>query len=99
MAATNQQVQNFVDTRVRVHSELARQLALSLADDRATIDDVYNAVNAGSPTWTDTRTDGPPHLLTPADVLAFNAFAEDVKNFIVGHGSYAVILKSCVRPV
>jgi hypothetical protein len=57
MAANDAQVQHFADQRVRVHAEAARALVLALDDDRATIDDVYNALNVQSPTWSDTRSD------------------------------------------
>ena len=97
MAATDQQVQAFVDQEVRPHCEQARALALALDFDREVIDDIYNALNVQSPTWSDNRTDGPPHLLTPSDVLAFNSFAEDVRNFIQNHAQYPVVLKACVR--
>lgn len=98
MAATNAQVQNFVNEFVRPHAELARQLELILRNDRSIIDDVYANVNDGASTWADNRTDGPPHLLTKADVLAFNTFAEDVATYIANHAQYPVILKACVRP-
>jgi hypothetical protein len=98
MPATNQQVQNFVDTRIRPHSELARELTLVFDDDRAVIDDVYENLN-NNPTWTDGRTDGPPHLLTPGDVLAINAFMEDIRLAMANHDSWPIILKACVRGV
>lgn len=97
MAATDTQVQHFVDERIRPHCELARQLKILFDDDRASIEDVYNALNVGSPTWSDNRTDGPPHLLTPADVLAVNSFLEDVRTYIAAHGQYPIVLKACVR--
>lgn len=97
--ATDQQVQQFVNARVRVHAESSRALVLAFDDDRASIDSVYNAVNQGSPTWTDVRDDGPPNLLTPADVLAYNAFAENVRAFIKAQPEYQVVLKACVRAV
>ncbi len=95
--ATNLQVQQFVDQRVRPHCELARQLTILLDDDHATIEDVYNSLNQQSPTWTDSRTDGPPHLLTPSDVLAFNTFMEEVRAYLKNHAQYPVVLKACVR--
>ncbi len=97
MPATNAQVQQFVDQYIRPHSELARQLDLVLDNDRAIIDDVYQNVSNSS-TWVDSRTDV-PHQITPNDVLAYNAFAEDVRNFIKNHNSYPVIVKCCVRAV
>lgn len=95
---TNTQIQTFVDTRVRTHSELARALKITFDDDRASIDDIYQALT-NSPTWTDQRTDGVPHLLTAADVLAVNAFMEDVRTYMASHASYPVIIKACVRPI
>lgn len=95
--ATDQQVQKFADERVRPHAEAARNLAVAFDDDIAEIDDVYNALTMQSPTWTDSRTDGPPHLLTPSDVLAFNAFIHDIRDAIKNHPQYAVIEKACVR--
>lgn len=97
MAATNQQVQNFVNERIRPHSEMARALKIVFDDDRAVIEDVYNNLN-NSPTWTDNRTDGPPHLLTPSDVLAVNAFMEDIRTAIANHAQWPVVQKACVRP-
>lgn len=104
--ATNAQVQNFVDTRVRQRCEQMRALYLSLKDDVAVIGDVYaNLTN--SPTWTDGRTDGPPHLAVPNDVLAFNTAASALIAVYEGGltsvmddfaPQYPVILNLCVRP-
>jgi hypothetical protein len=74
MAASDLQVQQFVDQRIRPHAELVRALALAFDDDIAAIDDVYAALTAANPTWADNRTDGPPHLLTASDVIDINAF-------------------------
>ena len=100
-AATDQQVQTYVDTRVRVRAEQIRALYLSCKDDKGLIDDVYTALTEPTPTWTDRRTDGPPHLLTPADVLAWNAFVTAWIALIEGAeaGDYAAVLKACVQPV
>lgn len=99
MPATDAQVQNFVNTRIRPHCELARALALAFADDIASIDDIYAALTQQSPTWTDDRTDGPPHLLTPDDVLAINTFLNDIKTAITTNAQYPIVLKACVRAV
>ena len=97
--ATDQQVQSFVDQRVRPRAEQSRNLATLMLEDIASIDDIYNALNVQTPTWSDNRTDGPPHLAAPADVLAFNAFLHDVSAFITGHAQYPVVQKLCVRPI
>lgn len=73
MAATNLQVQAYVDQRVRPRSNNVVDLINELTQDQAVIGDVYaNLTN--SPTWTDNRTDGPAHLAVPNDVLAWNTF-------------------------
>ena len=92
-------MQRFVNERVRPHAELLRSLVLAFEDDIAAIDDVYAALNIVTPLWSDGRTDGPPHLLTPADVLAFNTFMNDVKTAIKTNVQYPIVLKACVRPV
>ncbi len=99
MPATNQQVQTFVDQRIRPRAEQIRALVLSMQDDISAIDDVFAALNVQSPTWTDTRTDGPPHLLVPNDVLAVNTFLHDAVTALTGDGQYPIVLKACVRPV
>jgi hypothetical protein len=96
--ATNQQVQVFSDTRVRVRCESIRSLVGAVNDDKAEIDDVYAACAQQSPTWTDNRADGPPHLLGPQDILAYNAFISDLQTFINGNANYAIVEKACVRP-
>lgn len=96
--ANNQQIQTWVNERVRPRCEATRGLVASYDDDRAAIDDIYQALN-NSPTWTDQRGDGVPHLATPSDVLAQNAFEEDVRVFMKGHASWPVILRLCVRQI
>lgn len=98
-SATDGQIQSFADSRVRVHAAVARQLVAILDDDRAVIDDVYSALNVQSPTWTDSRADGTPHLLTAADVLAYNGFAEDVRVFIKAHPAWGIVQKACINPI
>lgn len=97
--ATDQQIQNFVDTRVRPQAEAARALALAFDDTIASIGDIYAALNVQSPTWADSRTDGPPHLLLPTDVLAFNTFMNDIRNAIKNHAQYPIVLEACVRGI
>lgn len=98
-SATDVQVQNWVDTRMRPHSELARALAHILDDDISSIDDVFAALTAPTPTWRDTRSDGPPHLLSTSDVLAFNTFIHDIRDAIKNNAQYPIVLKACVRSV
>ena len=75
--ATDAQVQQYVNERCRVRAEQFRALRLAIADDKAVLDDVYEHVSGANSipaTFTDTRPDGPPHLVTPNDVLAYNTF-------------------------
>ncbi len=99
MAATDQQVQQYVNERIRVRAEQCRALLNAMLDDKAAIDDVYAACAAQSPTWTDSRTDGPPHLLGPNDVLAYNSFITALIPNIRDAGDYASVARACVRPV
>lgn len=97
--ATNNQCQSYSDQRVRPRSEQIRALYLACKDDKASIDDVYNALTEQNPQWSDERPDSPPHLLAPADVLAWNAFITAFIGLIEGSeaGDYATVLKGCVR--
>jgi hypothetical protein len=97
--ATDAQVQQYVNERIRVRAEQCRALLNALLDDKAAIDDVYAACAAESPTWTDQRTDGPPHLLAPSDVLAYNAFITALIPNIRDAADYPAVAKACVRPV
>ena len=109
MAATNQQVQNYADQRVRPRCEQIRKLYLSCKDDKASFDDIYANLTGGSP-WADGRTDAPPHLLSASDVLAWNTFITDFIALVEGtfpdvgtangaSGQYPIILKSCVQGI
>lgn len=113
MAATNAQVQNWSDQRTRVRAEQARALRIALADDNAGIGEVY-ANLTDNPDWTDGRTDGPPSLLGPNDLLAFNTFSDSLAKILNGfafadaaakaaavdaiQGQLAIVTKCCVRP-
>lgn len=98
-AATNTQVQRWSDERTRVRAEQARTLVHALEGDTGDVfESVFLNLN-GSPDWEDDRTDGPPNLMTPGDLLAVNSFCADVLAYIKAHGSYPNILKACVRPV
>lgn len=98
-AATNTQVQNFVDQRLRPRAEQIRALLLDMQDDVASIDSVYAAVTESNPTWTDQRTDGPPNLLVASDVAALNTLLHDLITAISGDAQYPIAQKACVRPV
>jgi hypothetical protein len=108
-AATDQQVQTFVNERMRPRAEQMRAVYLAAKDDIAVIGDVYaNVVDAGS-TFADTRSDGPPHLLSRTDVLAYNTFLEMFVKFIegtltndnkaVGSQQWPVMQSACVHAV
>jgi hypothetical protein len=97
-AATNEQVQQFVNNRIRPRAQQIRALLLSMEDDIAALDDVY-ANLTDSPDWTDNRPDGPPHLLEPNDVLAINTFLHDMTTAMRGNAQLPVVLKACVHPV
>ena len=96
--ATDAQVQSFVNNRIRPRAEQIRALEILMTDDISSIDDVYNALNQQSPTWSDNRDDAPPHLLTPSDILAINTFLHDIQDAIKNHAQYPIVLKACVRP-
>lgn len=97
--ADNNQIQHCSDEQVRPLSQAARALVLGLDHFRNAGDDIYHGLDGDNggvgATWTDNRTDGPPHLLVPTDILAFNSFAEDVRAYIKNHGQYPIILKAC----
>lgn len=97
--ATDPQVQQFVNERLRPRAEQIRALLLAMEDDRAAFDDIYAALTAPAPTWDDERADGPPHLLTGNDVLALNTFLYDTITAMRGNAQLPVVLKACVRPV
>jgi hypothetical protein len=99
VAATDQQVQVFVDTQIRPICEAARNLKLQIDGAISQIGDVYAALTEPTPTWTDQRTDAPAHLLSPADVLAINAFLHDISTAIGNDNAYPVVESACVRPV
>lgn len=94
--ATDEQVQQFVDQRVRQRAEQIRALLLAMEDDKLAIGDVY-AHLVDNPTWTDQRSDGPPYLLSANDLLAWNAFISDAVTALRTNENLAVALKGCVR--
>lgn len=99
--ATDQQVQQYVNERVRVRAEQIRALLAALQDDKAAIDDIYAHVSGANDTpatWTDARSDGPPALLGPSDVLAYNSFITALIPNIRDAADYPAVVKACVRP-
>lgn len=104
--ATNIQMQSFCDQRLRIRAEQIRALYLACKDDKLSLDDVY-ARSVGINRWEDNRTDGPPHILesgngaNPDDIGNYNEFITDFIEFIelTKKNSYAVLIKSCVRPI
>jgi hypothetical protein len=97
--ATNQQVQTFSDTIMRPLSEVFRNLLFECQSCSGSIGSVYSALTEENPTWTDSRTDGPPNLLQPSDLLALNAFFDAFIAWAQGQSGWTVIMAACVRPV
>jgi hypothetical protein len=95
--ATDAQVQNYVDTNIRPRCEQIRSLLALMSNDLSLIDDIYAALTQQTPTWTDSRTDAPPHLLTGNDILALNSLLNEIKDAIDNSTQKAVMLKACVR--
>ncbi len=108
MAATDQQMQQYADHRIRVRAEHFRALINSCRDDKAAIDEIYDRAANGAP-WNDNRGDGPPTLLDEQDVLVFNAFITLFLSCIDGtavtgdvvqlNANLPVFQAACVRPV
>ncbi len=106
--ATDQQMQQFVDQRIRVRAEQSRSLIESMRDDKAALDSVYDRAANGA-AWNDARTDWPPKLLGSQDVLVYNSVATLLLKCIDGtatsqditdlHANWAVFQAACVRPV
>lgn len=95
----NLQTQTWANERVRPRAEQTRNLIALYDSDRSSVDDVYTWLTGdGATAWSDNRIDGVPNLLLPSDILAFNAFEEDVRNYAKNHASWPVVLKACVRP-
>jgi uncharacterized protein len=111
--ATDQQMQQYSDQRIRIRAEQWRAMVNACRDDKAAIDAAYDRAANGS-AWSDARTDGPPRLLGSQDVLVFNALISNFNSLITGSGendaakaaivngirdNLAVFQSSCVRPV
>jgi hypothetical protein len=108
-AATNQQVQVFVNNVVRQRCNDIRDLFLKIQEDKAHFDDIYANVSDGGTTFADAGLAGggqvPPHFATPGDVLAWNTFITALIAFYGGTavaqdsinaaGQYPIIRKLC----
>lgn len=107
--ATNAQVQSYCDVRLRPRMEQSRGLIASLRDDVVAIPDVFANVNNAGSTFADSRTDGPPRLLTRQDVLSYNSFAVLLLKCIDGtatladianlNANWLIVQNACVRPL
>jgi hypothetical protein len=93
MPATNQQVQNTSDVEIRPLCDTIVELHIAVTAFLAAFGDVYANLTASNPstTWTDSRGDGPPHLATPNDLLAFNTFATNLKAMIEGDAQWPIV--------
>ncbi len=107
MAQANaQQIQQYVNDRIRVRSEQVRALLNAMKDDKNAIDDIYSGVTGSQSGWVDSRTDGPPSLASANDVLNYNAFITQAIALLDGTSTdganfaalKTTLLKMCVRP-
>jgi hypothetical protein len=96
---TNQEVQNFSDQRWRPFAERLVNLIVEAQGDIGAADAVYANLTASNPstTWTDSRTDGPPNLLTPADLLALNAAENALVTWATAQSWWATVQQAVVR--
>lgn len=114
MAATNQQVQDFIDSRVRQSCSDILLWILRRQNDAANLDDVYANLSS-SPTWTDARTAGVAHSAVPQDFFAWNTFIQGLLKVVVSgqpldgrtaaetisdiHAQWATIQKLPITPI
>lgn len=106
--ATDIQMQQYADQRIRVRAEQARALFAAMADDKAAIDDVYARASGTTP-WADARTDGPPSLLSEGDVLVYNTVITAMAKVVNGTAlltdiaaistNWSAFQTACVRPL
>jgi hypothetical protein len=106
--ATDQQMQQYANERVRVRAEQCRALVNALNDDKLAIDDVFERAVGANP-WADARTDGPPSLLNQQDILTYNAVATILLKCVDGtatlqevsdlSANWPAFQSACVRPV
>lgn len=106
--ATDKQMQQFCDERIRVRAEQLRTTINACRDDKASLDSVYERAVGQNP-WNDNRNDGSPKLLTSQDVLVYNSVVTLFLKCIDGtatlqdisdlHANWPVFQSACVRPV
>lgn len=84
MIATDQQVQEWF-AAVRTECQHTRARFLNAQAIKLAVDDVYNNLNQGSPTFVDSRTDV-PEKATPAMGLSYNAFLTALLAILNGSG-------------
>ncbi len=95
--ATDAQVQTFSDQQVRPMCEELRSVQISLTAILGQMDDVYQACVQATPTWHDSRQDGPPHLALVTDIPAMHDLFTRVLAAITGDAQYPILLKLCVQ--
>jgi hypothetical protein len=101
-AATNAQVQQFCDERIRPHCELLRALFAIVEDDRNAMADVLLNVNDALSTWQDTRQDAPATLLVKADIQKYKRVCDDLialKTTGSISDEWPTVISACVRPL
>jgi hypothetical protein len=87
--ATNQQVQNFSDQKVRPLCEQFVSFVQNLQMALSQMGDINANLTATNPTttWLDVRTDAPPHLAQPGDLLAVAAASAAFGRVLAGTGT------------
>ena len=109
--ATAKQIQTFLNDRYRRRAEQIRSLLLAMEDDKLAFDAIYAELTDpnGKAGWADDRTDGPPHLATANDMLAFNTVETALVDFLRGtlsadrikeaSNQMPVVRRLCVTPL
>ena len=88
MSVSNQQIQTYVDNRVRPSATDIVTWVLRRQSDMANISDIYaNLTN--SPTWADENKANAIHTAQPSDVLAWNTFVSQLLDIITGSATDA----------
>lgn len=82
MPVSDTQIQNSFDQDVRPACNSFVALMQKAAQFSASNGDLYAAISGSS--WTDQRSDGPPHLAAKTDWYAFNTFVVAFQALIAG---------------